>query len=182
MNAVPVAVLRARYEAGESTAVLAAEVGLSRVQLWRIIDRPARYMLARPPAPDPITVAWAAGFFDGEGFVHVDSRGNLHVGTAQVTQVPLFKLQRAFGGTVRDRSATNPAHRHQWLWQLSGPNAVEFLRFIRPHLQVKGVQADLAVAALARPSRRGHRLSPSEVAERHELHLTMKALNQRGRA
>lgn len=181
MNAIPVAVLQARYEAGESTAVLAAEVGLSRVQLWRVIGRPARYMLDRPATPDPITVAWAAGFFDGEGNVHLDTDGGLHVGAAQTVHEPLFALQRAFGGTVRDRAAASARHRHQWFWRLSGWNAVEFLRFVRPHLRVKGRQADLAIAALARPQRRGRRLTAEERGERYQAHLAMKALNQRGR-
>lgn len=172
--------LRARYEAGESTATLATEVGLSRVQLWRVIGRPARYMLDRPEPPSPSVVAWAAGFFDGEGNVRYDTEGNLHVGAAQTTHRPLFELQRAFGGTVRDRPSPVAGHRHQWFWRLSGRNAVEFLRMVRPYLRVKDRQADLAIAALARPHRRGRSLTDAERAERREVHIEMKALNQRG--
>lgn len=174
--------LRNRWEAGIPTDVLAAEVGLSRVQLWRRIGRPARYMQDRPEPPTPALVAWAAGFFDGEGNVHVDVDGNLHVGAAQVHQEPLFALQRAFGGTVRDRPGPQPNQRHQWIWRLGGWNAAEFLHLIRPHLRVKGPHADLAMAAMARPPRRGQALTEAERQERREVHLAMKALNQRGRA
>lgn len=51
---------------------------------------------------------------------------------------------------------------------------------VRPMLRVKGPVADLALADLARPGRRGCPLSPADVAQRHELYLTARALNQRG--
>lgn len=179
---IGVETLISRWEAGESTAVLATELGISRVQLWRVIGRPARYMQGRPPLPSPASVAWAAGFFDGEGNVHIDVEGNLHVGAAQTTPVPLFALRDAFGGTVRDRPSPVLGHRNQWIWRLAGWNAVEFLRLVRPRLRVKGPHADLAIAALARPHRRGQRLTDAERFERREVHLAMKAINVRGRA
>lgn len=61
-------------------------------------------------------------------------------------------------------------------------NAAEFLRLVRPLLLVKGPQADLAIAALARPHRRGRKLTAAELCERREVHLAMKELNRRGRA
>lgn len=175
--------LRARYDSGEQTDVLAAEVGLSRVQLWRRIGRPARYLMHRPAAaPDPLTVAWAAGFFDGEGNIHIYERGNVGVGASQTTPEPLLALREAFGGDVRGRTPTDPRHKDQWFWGVRGPMAGEFLRLVRPHLRVKGPLADVALMALAQAKGRGNRLTPDDLADRRKFYLAAKALNKRGRA
>lgn len=178
---------RARYDAGESTATLAAEAGISRVQLWRRIGRPARYLMdpvAAGPvaAPSPMDVAWAAGFFDGEGYVGVVLRGSVSIVVAQTTRVPLDELARHFGGHVVSRPIYNPRHQPQWEWRVKGPRALSFLRMVRPHLRVKGAIADVGMVALSRLQKRGQRITPVELVIRHALYLEAKALNRRGRA
>lgn len=171
--------IRRRFDAGESSADLAAEVGLSRVQLWRRIGSPAHYKAVYPvEAPTALTIAWAAGFFDGEGNVGITADGHVRAGAAQVVAAPLHDLQRAFGGTVRGKITPNPLHRDQWFWSVGGVAAQSFLTAIRPYLRVKGPQADLAIDALMHhPPRRGKRVGDWERAERGSFYLAMLDLN-----
>ncbi len=179
MKTLDEAALRQRFDDGESTAVLADEVGLSRVQLWRRIGRPARYQMGQPTGvPTEAIIAWAAGFFDGEGNVSITPDGHLRASAAQVVAEPLFELHEVFGGTVRERAAPSERHRDQWIWGVSGAAALRFLQAIRPYLRVKGPQAALAISALIhRPPRRGHALGAWERAERGSYYLAMLELN-----
>jgi hypothetical protein len=71
----------------------------------------------------PITrdIAWAAGFYEGEGTCNYATRSQ-HVVVNQVEREPLEKLQRMFGGTIRPIKAH---HRSQasWRWCAHGPRA-----------------------------------------------------------
>jgi len=108
--------------------------------------------------------AWAAGFFDGEGYVGIARRRNkwlrkkdntiqeytafcLVVKIGQVVEEPLIKLQKLFGGsiakTARHKTKTNW---HQIRnWEIQGPAAETFLIKVRPYLIVKAQQADIAL-------------------------------------
>ena len=173
----------ARYEAGESTAALAREAGISQVQMWRRIGRPARYRMKLPTEPpEPLLVAWAAGFFDGEGCIQITRTGRLVVVAAQATPEPLLAIQKAFGGNVTARHAVSPRHKDQWAWQASGQVALDFLRAIRPHLRVKGELAALAEGVMTLRRGRGIRLSDADRIERMAFHNAAIALNSRGRA
>lgn len=69
-------------------------------------------------------LAWAAGFFDGEGYVTIQVRGGkykghyLRIGVNHVNESPLLELQRLFGGSIRkqniDKVKGNRKQRHEW--------------------------------------------------------------------
>jgi len=102
-------------------------------------------------------IAWAAGFFDGEGTVDIAKRINywvrksdntkqsyeyyvLRVRASQVDLEPLIKLQNWFGGSINKRDKQGVAS-----WEAQGPKAEIFLEGVLPYLTVKKIQASLAL-------------------------------------
>lgn len=69
-------------------------------------------------------LAWAAGFFDGEGYVTVQVRGGkykghyLRIGINHVDPKPLEEFKRLFGGNIRKQNPKtvvgNRHVRHEW--------------------------------------------------------------------
>lgn len=55
--------------------------------------------LDRREVPDATLIAWAAGFFEGEGSVNGHG-GTLHVSMGQKERWPLEMVQRYFGGSI----------------------------------------------------------------------------------
>jgi len=186
--------LRARWEGGEMLAALAAEVGVSRPTLWRRIGRPdavpvdfvTRSALGTVmPEPDAAFVAWAAGFFDGEGCVHAGFetapkhglRTHLMVVVGQTVPGPLVAIHNRWGGSLRDRPARNPRHQHQWSWTLNGAHAAPFLRDVLPYLRVKREAAELALAYISLLHRHSVRLTVEDHALRRPIVEALQALN-----
>jgi len=96
-------------------------------------------------------LAWAAGFFDGEGFVTIQKRTGkydshyLRVGINHVAKEPLTEIQSIFGGTIRhtDKVSGNRKPRHTWT--LSTLQAKDFLEQIKPYSKNKGEVIDLGI-------------------------------------
>ena len=87
------------------------------------------------------SLIWAAGFFDGEGYVTIQVRGGkyqghyLRIGVNHVNPDPLYKLQELFGGSVRvqrKKPTGNRKRRHEWT--LSCKKAAKCLRRMRPYI------------------------------------------------
>jgi hypothetical protein len=161
---------------------MAAEHDMSTVQLWRRMGRPTRHELAAvKPRADELFVAWAAGFFDGEGCISVSRTGRVQILASQTTAAPLIALQTGFGGTVSLHDRPDPRHKAQWKWQGGSAVARNFLPAIRPYLRVKAAQADLAMELLTLHHGRGVKVSLEERAERLRYHAAMAEFNRRGR-
>jgi hypothetical protein len=104
-------------------------------------------------------VAWAAGFFDGEGYVtiqHGYSKGpngkkyfrhSLRIGINHVAIEPLLEMQRLFGGKINKQKLNavsgNRKPRHQWLLNCS--NAAEALKRMMPYFHNKQTVAELGL-------------------------------------
>src|SRR6266550_2276465 len=71
--------------------------------------------------PSTLDIAWAAGFYEGEGTCNFATYSQ-HVVVNQVEREPLDRLHRMFGGTVRPIRAH---HRSlpSWRWSAHGPRA-----------------------------------------------------------
>lgn len=97
------------------------------------------------------TLAYLAGFFDGEGSITIVVR-SLRVNIAQVNPRPLMMLRNRFGGQIAfvKRSDKNPRHRDIHVLNITSYLAAEMLRQLRPYLIVKADQADLAIEYQAR--------------------------------
>lgn len=104
-------------------------------------------------------VAWAAGFFDGEGYVTIQHgytkakngvkypRHTLRIGINHVAIEPLLEMQRLFGGQIEKQKLEsvhgNRKPRHRWVLNCS--NAAEFLKRIMPYLKNKTKVAELGL-------------------------------------
>ena len=99
--------------------------------------------------------AYCAGLFDGEGCIHIEKqqyRGQktrytlrCKLTMANVTAVNL--LAGRFGGSVYKDGWHKNSNRNGklWTWLCQSIVAKQFLLAIRPYLQVKGTEADLAL-------------------------------------
>jgi hypothetical protein len=104
-------------------------------------------------------VAWAAGFFDGEGYVTIQygytkakngkryHRHTLRIGINHVAPEPLYEMQRLFGGQIEKqklesvRGNRHPRHR----WVLNCNNAAEALKRMMPYFKNKQKVAELGL-------------------------------------
>ncbi len=110
-------------------------------------------------------LAWAAGFFDGEGCVMIELskekgcrhgvRTSLHTTVTQ-TSLPCLQLfLEAFGGRIITSESRTPQGRRwavQHRWVTRNEEAAEFLQKVKPYLVVKKEQAEIALTYPLRAS------------------------------
>lgn len=99
-------------------------------------------------------ISWAAGFFDGEGFVNIQKRSHkkytgyyLRIGINHVAPEPIAEVQRLFGGTIvkqkDDMVIGNRKPRYRWVTSTS--NAAEALKQMLPYMKNKNKVTALAL-------------------------------------
>lgn len=106
----------------------------------------------------PTELAWAAGFFDGEGCVIIElskndkcKHGYRTVLHAQVTQTSLPCLELFldwFGGKVvasRNKTPNGKRWAVQYRWGVKNDHAIDFLKQIHQYTVVKKEQIDVAL-------------------------------------
>jgi hypothetical protein len=80
-----------------------------------------------------VEVAWAAGFWEGEGSV-AEKVAN----ASQVNIWPLRRLKKLFGGTISTNARRDPRRldvsQPIWQWHISGPRGRDFMEAIYPYL------------------------------------------------
>lgn len=91
-------------------------------------------------------IAWAAGFFEGEGHVKAVVRGRsksyISIDVSQVYREPLDKLQELFGGKVYGPYGPYATNKQAYfLYTAYNTKAVNALTLMMPYLFRKGVQA-----------------------------------------
>ena len=103
----------------------------------------------------PIELAYAAGFFDGEGHIQIyhhksEDRFVLSAGASQATGDIIHWFKEKFGGRERydefKQSYDKTTMGRRWTWCCNSTRAALFLIKIRPYLIVKAEQADVAIA------------------------------------
>lgn len=107
---------------------------------------------------DPLFLAWAAGFFDGEGCVLVEMakedrcihkvRTSLHATVTQTSLPCLEKYLDVFGGGITSAEHRTPNGRRwavQYRWSVRNEKAIEFLKAIQPYSVVKASQIEVAL-------------------------------------
>ena len=141
---------------------------------------------------NPTDLAYAAGLFDGEGSIMImpglntdrhRTHPRLYVALTQVDEICLVWLKEKFGGKIRIRAKATERHRAPLEWYLCGVNATEFLRLIRPYLQLKAARADVAFEFRKTVQKKGGvrvPVAPETVALREEIRQKMRALNRVG--
>lgn len=119
---------------------------------------------------DEHTLAYAAGFLDGEGCFVIDKQWKICI-TCSNTDINVIQwFKKKFGGSVaRNYRPRKPHHRPIYTWQIVGAQAEDFLRSITPYLLVKAPQGLLQIALQqskrAKPTK-GSRLTPEIIEER----------------
>jgi hypothetical protein len=113
---------------------------------------------------NPISLEYAAGFFDGEGCVmfrrHVQKHrktGSLNNSMRLFTNVNhthlgiLLQLRERWGGQVKYKPNKNlqDNRKDQYIWRLSSGRAKQFVQDVSPFIIVKRAQFDLALAFIA---------------------------------
>lgn len=102
---------------------------------------------------DPVELAYAAGFLDGEGCVAITKRKRgksaieyaLRVTIGNTDYATLEWYAQKFGGRVgNERAGVNKPLKY---WTVSNKQAYEFLKVVFPYLKGKAPQADVAIRA-----------------------------------
>jgi len=103
-----------------------------------------------------IDLAWAAGFFDGEGSIGVYwrkaeryYRGGFWILRLSLTQVKQEVLQDFHSivvlGSTSKKVSTNPKHRDKWIWASAARSGGRVLELMLPYLRGKKQEAEVAL-------------------------------------
>ena len=130
---------------------------------------------------DKLDLAYAAGFFDGEGSVGVywyksvqRFRCVLAVSNTDLNIIEWFR-QHWGGSTIKHKSARQ--HKQCYLWSCnSRPKMAEFLHDVLPYLREKRPQAELALRYFETTCAPGQRMTDEVRAHRHDIVARMKEL------
>ena len=137
---------------------------------------------------EALNLAWAAGFFDGEGCIRINKARrkegrttyNLQIFVRQVDPKPIYKLRDLFGfGAIsyRERSVdSNPNARAIYTWSTAGPKAIEVLTALYPFLVTKSEQAEIAFEFQSTINQNGKKLTPEQVEYRESVFQKIKDL------
>ena len=133
-------------------------------------------------------VAWAAGFFDGEGSVIITLRyrkrdaAYQRIAVTQKVKEPLLRLQMLFGGPIRKEKRISPRHADMFVWYARNYVAIAALDEIAPYLIVKHGQYVVAKEFMegVRPHHGGGALSEAEEHRREAVGEAMRLLNITG--
>lgn len=134
-------------------------------------------------------LAWAAGFFDGEGCVLVEmskserslggKRFRLHATVTQTSLPCLQKFADFFGGSIVSNEFTTPQGRRwsvQHRWSVRDAEALKFLAAIHPFTVVK---YDEITVALDYPLNKvKNRLEPGVFETRLDIRQKLKDLRE----
>jgi hypothetical protein len=91
-------------------------------------------------------LAWAAGFFDGEGSIIIynrekEGRYGFRLAVGQRSRKPLEKLEKIFGG----KTSAKPRTKDCYYWQISAVQAKNALILMMPFLVVKSEEAEIGI-------------------------------------
>ena len=137
----------------------------------------------------PEQLAWAAGFFDGEGYITIPERlvisktnkqyksHYIRLGINHVDPRPLQKFQQLFGGILVYSDKIIGNRKPRWQWKLSCNQAKQFLIQLRPYLINKDIVADIVLQFLETISPNKKELSTEIVEFRRDCAARLKLIN-----
>jgi hypothetical protein len=137
-----------------------------------------------PSIPEPVDLAYAAGFIDGEGsFIiarrRIKGRKDIHLPMIDVTQndsTVLYWLRDLFGSGYVYKTAKTKSH----MFRIGNRAAIDTARLLLPYLKIKQEQAKILIAFKDEAVwRRGGNKSvpPDEHQRREKLTERMVKLN-----
>lgn len=154
-----------RLKKGESLGSIAREIGATRENLYRMMERrygyrptEIRYRAVWAPthrmtAASETDLAYMAGIIDGEGSIMKICRQKNPVWAVKVnmTDRPVIEWLHSFGGTFSPRPAVkNGGKKDQWEWKMHRQLDVQALLLaVLPYLRVKRDKAIVALSEFA---------------------------------
>ena len=119
------------------------------------------------------SLEYMAGFFDGEGCIHISKRQRgqshrLQVTINQVSILPLGPFIATFGGKLYTLKKSHIYKNGRFQWGLYGRNAIPLLEKLLPHLLLKKAQAEIALDFLSH-------VSDGKASEVESFELEMQA-------
>lgn len=99
-------------------------------------------------------ISWAAGFFDGEGYINIQKRSHpfyigyyLRIGINHVAPEPVMEMQRLFGGTLvkQKKESVTGNRKPRYKWVTGTANAANALKQMLPYMKNKNRVAALAL-------------------------------------
>ena len=129
-----------------------------------------------------IIVGYCAGFFDGEGSVHIGVDKNLHytlrVGIANTNFECLKIFREEFGGNLTPKTVLYDGAKPEWIWTQNSDFSTEFLKTVLPWCVVKKEQVKLAIEYLHMKTepycrKRGTPISELKLREEYRSRLHM---------
>lgn len=136
----------------------------------------------------PTDLAWAAGFFDGEGCISVVrcthkgvAREQVQVllDVAQVNPTPLERLVALFGGRIRVSPNGQDGAWRIHAWRIYGRKAGVILQQVLPYLIGKRRQAELCLELISMQGGPGQRRSDAVYARSLAIAEELRILNRR---
>lgn len=131
--------------------------------------------------------AWAAGFFDGEGYVGIHKNGHgrgryLEVKVSNTDRVPLDLLRDHWGGSISSHRSSAVGAKPAFQWTISSQAASVFLADIQPWLVMAKNQQRVALALEFQAGKPlpGHRLAEGRIELELRFHEQISVLNARG--
>lgn len=145
-------------------------------------------------------LAWAAGFFDGEGYITIHKKvikpkkethkeytnHRLRIGLNHVAPEPVYELVRIFGGYVYHEKITERKNsdgfnrKDRYAWILCDDKAKEVLVQLLPYLRNKNKVAALGIELRNTFTQLGGGSVSQEVLDkRDELRIQIATLNSR---
>lgn len=133
-------------------------------------------------------LAWAAGFFDGEGcVVYYLQKGGKQAGRLQYwlsvsncDRRGLDEMQDLFGGRVRVARKVDEQRRYACgIWEVTGSQAIEAAKQLAPHSILKREQLELLIEAHERTvGSRGVRITSRQHRLRQRYSYKIKRLKR----
>lgn len=131
--------------------------------------------------PSDIELAWAAGFFDGEGCVILRKSNNTYavrISVSQVNPTPINKLKKLFGGHICFQKSKNDNWNDQWKWEQDSKSGASTLELLLPFLVVKKDVAELAIE-FQRLKRKGSKVTVESIEKELLYKKKISDINQR---
>lgn len=133
-------------------------------------------------------LAWAAGFFDGEGYVTIGKRKSvvngkiyeslyLRVGINHVAPEPLTKMHELFGGAIEYTAKVAGNRKPRYRWVVNTKKAQEVLVQLLPYMRNKNKVAVLGIEFQNCMASTKTKLTPEQVDVRDKYRVELMRLN-----
>jgi hypothetical protein len=132
-------------------------------------------------------LAYAAGFFDGEGTVSFNISGSgggvISASIENTNKEVIEYLKHEFGGTIFFTCHDNIKWKNTYSWSVSGQTCIDFLQNIKPWVIIKKEQINLAEFFFINRNTvtRKHGLSEEYKNEMKLIKRQFKWLNRKGK-